>query len=146
LVTCSCSTFLRAAFGFAEGNSDALDAPQFGGALAGRRDGLAIQQCIGDGVNLADQTPGEGTEQGRNLDPGINFDRDDQLAFLDAGIGGVPGLGADPRAFQGVFGEDDNRRAGLFETGVDGGDDVVAGRDLPAVPPAVDTTLAKVFS
>jgi len=123
---------------FAQGNDDAFDAAPLGGAVAGRRKRLAMEQTFGDGVDIADETPGEGAEQGRDLDPGIDLDRDDQLAFRDARVGQVGGFGADPHVLQGATGENDDGRVGFIEAGVDGGDDIVARADLTSIPPVVD--------
>ncbi len=96
-----------------------------------------------DGVDVVDAGAGQGTEEGRDPGAGAKEDGDEGLALLDEHVGEGTDLGVDPAAAAGVLGEDDEAGAGLVKAGVDAGDDVVAGPDLPLVEPGVDAALAQ---
>jgi hypothetical protein len=125
--------------GSAQGDEHLLDTTVFRRNHR-RTPGLSAVQGFDQRVDLLDAAPRPRLQQRR--DPVILADdhRNDELTRLDACQGKIADLGLDPGSLLRVSGEHDDPGLGRLQTGIDAGDDVVAGRDLPLVEPWLDAT------
>ena len=63
--------------------------------------------------------------------------------FGNFGVNEIADFSADPEAFIGVFGKDDQPGSGLVQAGIDAGDEVVTRVHFPFVEPRLDAAFGQ---